>query len=199
MTELYCPSCGNRLTTTKWKRDNRQTLICPQNHLWDIWERNGQLEFRPVSLSKCECGEVMPTRDMRDIDKQKVCPKCFGVAKKAWRMDKDKSYARLEITPIKTMDRHYYQLHTSIEIRPYPNPFMYGGMWGGNSAKDEQELEQAIKHFEETVAELKENGLDRVEVVRHDELIRAEQVRLEAKPEKASEPEPQVKQLSLIG
>jgi len=123
----------------------------------------------------------MPTRDMRDLDKQKVCPKCLEIAKKAWRMDKDKSYARLEITPIKTTEKHYYQIHTSIKIEPYPNPFMHGGMWGGGSAKDEQELEQVIKYFEETATELKENGMERVEVVRHDELIRLEQLGLEGK------------------
>ena len=179
----YCPLCGGGLMVAKWQCASRVTTkICPQNHLFDI----GENHITPVSLSKCECGEVMPTRDMRDIDKRKVCPKCFEVVKKAWRMDKDKSYARLVITPIKTADRHYYQLQTSVEIRPYPNPFMYGGMYGGNSAKDE-ELEQAITSFNETVAELKENGLERVEIVRHDELIRVEQARLEAK---ATTPEP---------
>ena len=182
----YCPLCGGKFSMAKWQHNNSrcQTLICPLNHLWDLREHSyikDGLEFTPVSLSKCECSEVMPTRDMRDIDKRKVCPKCFEVAQKAWRMDKEKSYARLEILPIKTGNMRYYQLNNSIEISPYPNPFMYGAMYGGNSAKDEQELEQAIKSFNETVAKLKENGLERVEIVRHDELIRIEQLGLEGK------------------
>ena len=177
--DLHCPLCGLVLDRAKWDNANAKvrTKNCANGHILDILD----LDFRVVSMSTCKCGESMPTRDMREVDKQRLCPKCYQIARAAWRMDKDKSYARLEITPIKTTEKHYYQIHTSIKIEPYPNPFMYGGMWGSGSAKDEQELEQAIKHFEETVAGLKENGMERVEVVRHNELMRVEQFGLEGK------------------
>jgi hypothetical protein len=202
--ELYCPYCGGRLTTAKWqyyRNANIVTKICPQNHLWDIWKPPYQegFEFKPVSLSKCECGEVMPSRDMKEIDKRKVCPKCFEVAKKAWRMDKDKSYARLEITPVQTANGLIYSLNTSIKIEPYPNPFMYGGMWGGDYAKTKEELQQKINQFEKQANELRQNGLERVDIITHDEIVRTEQPKLETitrnKPE--PEPKPEVRQLSL--
>lgn len=195
----YCPYCGGRLTTAKWQdpSSNIVTKICPQNHLWDIWKPSYREEFafQVVSLSKCECGEVMPSRDMREIDKRKVCPKCFEVAKRAWQMDKEKSYARLEITPVQTSNGLIYSLNTAIKIEPYPNPFMYGGIWGGGSAKTKEELKQAINNFEKTTNELRQNGMERVDIITHDEIVRTEQPKLET----VSEPEPKagVKQLNL--
>jgi hypothetical protein len=62
-----------------------------------------------------------------------------------------------------------YHIYTSIEISPYP------------------------KSFEQEAAELKENGMEKIEVIRHDEIAQ-EQVRLEAKPIT----EPKVKQPSLL-
>jgi len=199
----FCPACGNPLTPAKWQyysNANVVSKICPQNHLWDIWKPPYQegFEFKPVSLSKCECGEIMPSRDMKEIDKRKVCPKCFEVAKKAWRMDKDKSYARLEITPVQTANGLIYSLNTSIKIEPYPNPFMYGGMWGSGCAETKEELEQAINNFEETANELRQNGMEKVEIVSHDEIVRTEQPKLvETAPSDKPEPKAGVKQLSL--
>ena len=63
---------------------------------------------------------------------------------------------------------------------------MFGGMYGGNCAKNEEELQQAIKSFEEQVARLKENGLERVDIVRHDEVVRVSQPKLTSQPK----PEP---------
>jgi len=113
-------------------------------------------------------------------------------------MDKDKSYACLEITPVKTADGLIYNLNTSIKIESYPNPFMYGGMWGGSYAKTKEELQQAINDFEETASELRQNGMEKVTVVTHNEIVRTEQPKL---VETKSEPEPEpvvagVKQLS---
>lgn len=197
--QLYCPYCGQPLTRAKWQYEygNTHTLICPSNHLWDIWGQSDRLHFTPVSLATCQCGETMPSRDMRE----KVCPKCHEVAKKAWRMDKEKSYARLEITPVKTADGLYYHLTTSIKIEPYPNPFMYGGMWGSSPAKTKEELQQVINGFEENANVLRQNGMEKVEIITHDEVVRAEQQKLEPVAVKAPELKPKTenqKQLSLL-
>jgi len=114
-------------------------------------------------------------------------------------MDKEKSYARLEITPVKTANGLIYDLNTSINIVPYPNPFMFGGMWGSSYAKTKEELQEGINSFEKTANELRQNGMEKVEIVTHDEIVRTEQPKLvETAP---SEPELEpvgVKQLSLL-
>jgi len=175
----FCLSCGGAMTFAKWQDRGKAVLkICSQNHLWEAYKTGESFQLRRLPLFRCACGEVLPDHEMREINQQRLCPKCFEAARKAWRMDKDKSFARLEIIPIRTSERLYWQLHTAIKIEPYPNPFMYGGMWGGGSAKDEQELEYAIKAFEDQVARLKENGMEKVEIVRHDERTRTEQMGL---------------------
>jgi len=202
----YCPNCGNQLTMAKWqpRNSNIVTKICPQNHLWDIWKQSYKagFEIQQVSLSKCECGEVMPSRDMKEIDKRKVCPKCFEIAKKAWQMDKEKSYARLEITPVQRANGLIYNLQESIKIEPYPNPFMYGGMWGSSCAKTKEELQQAINSFEATANELRQNGMERVEIITNNEVVLTEQPKLvEAEIARTEQPKVETKparQFSLL-
>jgi len=176
----YCPCCGGGLTLVKCRSETVVFKTCPQNHLWEIWRSSMGFQFYSVAVVKCGCGDTLPLRDAREVEGRRLCPKCFEETRKVWRMDKEKSYARLEITPIETSEGLYYDLHTSIEIKPYPNPFMFGGMWGGGAAKSEQELEQAIKGFEQTVSKLKENGMEKVEIVRHDKRVRTQQMGLSA-------------------
>lgn len=181
---LYCPACGGSLSLAKWQHYTNPkivTKICPQNHLWDVYLNGSRFEFTEGRLAQCQCGETMPEWELRQGgNKQRLCRKCFESKRQAWRMDAEKSFARLEITPVKSSGGASYHLQTSIEIHPYPNPFMFGGMYGGSRAKDEQELDQAIKEFDKTVDSLRQSGLTRVEVERHDEIVRTEQPTLVA-------------------
>ena len=214
----FCPECGQPMTISKWKPCGiGKSMICPGNHLWDIYSMSHTFEFSACQLAQCACGESLPERDMRAIDKVKVCPKCFAAAEAVWQMDKDRSFARIEITPFKTQQGTYYQISTTIEIKPYPNPFMGGGMWGSASAKSEQELEDLIKGFNDTVGgtglfrgNMKQHGLERIEIIRHDERVIAGQhtllkvvvpapvVEAVAGEEEETEEEPEEKEVSQL-
>ncbi len=201
---MFCPECGKELKPeTKYKKGSfRGQFLSCGSHLWEIWPDatkyyGGKWEFNEVKMATCDCGETSPQRDMHDIDDNRqgnkpthkhVCDKCYNAACKAWRMDPEKSFARMDITPVKTAERFYYLINTAINIRPYPNPFMYGGCYGGGSAMDEQNLEQQIKSFTEQADRLRENGMVKIEIVRHDEKVRTEQIDL-VKTETPSIPE----------
>jgi hypothetical protein len=124
-------------------------------------------------------------------------------------MDSEKSFARLDITPVRTTEGVVYRLEESIEIKPYPNPFMYGGKWGGGCARNEEELEQAKVRFQKETDQLRQNGMEKVEVITHDETVHVEQPTLEVKLEPKTvkveqpklvdvKPEPKGKQASLF-
>lgn len=198
---LYCPYCGQLLTISKWG-DSRAYDTCVNGH---VFSRASDLCFSVIHISTCECGEKMPANQLREVDKRQLCPKCFEVARREWQMDKDKSYARFEITPVDGPDGSYYSLSTSIEIKPYPNPFMFGGMYGGGRAKDDQELAELIKAFENMASEYQTSGLEKIEIVRRDRTTIKRQIKMiDVKPEKPKEtpaksPEIETKkQLSLM-
>lgn len=104
----YCPLCGGILTQSRWQSNYTEgkTTVCPNNHVWEMpATTDGNLEFMMVKLGKCvDCGEAMPERNMRekydDTPKKRgeqrlmMCPKCFETNSKAWRMDKEKSFAK---------------------------------------------------------------------------------------------------------
>lgn len=86
-------------------------------------------------------------------------------------MDGEQSHATLTITPTVTPEGKYYDCNITIAIRPYPNPLSYGGMFGGQTARDEEELEQVISSFTQQVESLKKQGMRRVEIIRQDERV----------------------------
>jgi hypothetical protein len=194
---LHCPECGLRLGKAEWETFNMDYRICPGRHLWDI--STGLISgvnFTRVPIMTCWCGEDTPERYMKQIDKRRMCQKCFDQEAEAWRMDGQQSFARLEVTPTVTLQGTYYKLETKIQIRPYPNPRMYGGLCGFGSAKGEDDLAKAIGVFEEEAAELRKIGMVDVQVIRHDQQVITSQPKMvETKPER---PKSETKQLSLI-
>jgi len=147
-----------------------------------------------MSQPGSDCGEAMPVRNMHEKydDKPKkrgeqtlVCPKCLEARRAAWRMDKEKSFARMEITPVRSADGLAYHLSYAIKIEPYPNPYSYGGMYGGGAAETKEGLDIEIAKFNAQADSLRQNGMEKVEVITHEETVRAEQRKLEAKPPKA--------------
>ena len=91
-----------------------------------------------------------------------------------WELDKEESFARLTITPVREGDKRYYQCNEEIVIRPYPNPMMWGGMWGGRVAHTREEIKAVIKDFNWWVARAKELGLEKVEIIEMPEVTRTE-------------------------
>jgi hypothetical protein len=195
---LHCPECGLRLGKAEWQACNFDYRICPGRHLWDI--STGLISgvnFTRVPIMTCWCGEDTPERYMKQIDKRRMCQKCFDQEAEAWRMDGQESFARLEITPTVTLEGTYYKVETTIQIRPYPNPAMGGGWFGIGMAEGDAELVKVIESFHAQADELKEKGLSRVEVLRHDQETITVQPKLIEKQEK-QEPKPETQQLSLI-
>jgi len=92
--------------------------------------------------------------------------------KEAWRMDRERSYAQLRITPIIEGDRRYYQLDETVEVKPYPNPLGFGGLWAHGVAGDRAEVDRRINLFLLEVEKWKVNGLERIEVIEEPELTR---------------------------
>ncbi len=91
-----------------------------------------------------------------------------------WELDKEESYARLTITPIREGDERYYQWDEAIQIRPYPNPFGYGGQWGMGDAQSEDEVQRLTEVFRHYAKEWQERGLEKVEVIRIPEMTQVE-------------------------
>jgi len=84
-----------------------------------------------------------------------------------FKLDTEKSYALIVITPIHAVsddgETDYIYVEETIEIRPYPNPYGYGGMWGQGGYKPEEE-KKVIADFNRMVDPWVERGLTRVEI-----------------------------------
>jgi len=119
-------------------------------------------------------------------------------------MDKEKSFARLTITPIKEGDKSYYLWEQELWIKPYPNPFSYGGFWGQGVAKTTEELNTIVNYFKSEVAEWQERGLIKIEIIHQPEMTKVaykNQIRAEESQkdiEAGKKPTSQTTQLSLI-
>jgi len=121
-----------------------------------------------------------------------------------WELDKEESYARLTITPIREGNERCYLWQEEIQIRPYPNPFGYGGQWGTGTAYSEAEIEQLAEGFRRYLRKWQERGLERIEVIRKPETTETEyknerrQEWLERHPEAANATGKLSSQLSLM-
>ncbi len=58
-----------------------------------------------------------------------------------WRLDAERSYARFSYAEISRDGLPWYRYTTEIEIKPYPNPYSFGGIWGNGSCETREELE----------------------------------------------------------
>ena len=100
-------------------------------------------------------------------------------------VDKEQSYARLTITPIKEKDRGYYQYSEEVEIKPYPNVWGFGGLWGMGNLDSEKEVKRQIALFKRFLKEWQERGLEKIEVIHKPQMTVTEyrNEQLKAKPE----------------
>ena len=84
-----------------------------------------------------------------------------------FKLDTEKSFALLVITPIHAVsddgETDYIDVKETIEIKPYPNPYGFGGMWGSGSHKPEEE-KKVISDFHRWVDSWVERGLTRMEI-----------------------------------
>jgi len=124
--------------------------------------------------------------------------------KESWRLDPEKSFARLTITPVKEGDNTYYDIDEVIEIRPYPNPFGFGGMYGMGVVRSEAEVEGRIKWFKGYLKEWQKRGFTKIEIIRQPQVTRAglknlkRKERLEDDAASGKKPDYKNAQLSLI-
>lgn len=172
----YCWKCGSALSPLKGRWFDY--YVCERQHLWRAFVHHVYLEgskewtVEAITWASCqECGQLLPKPELTNG----ICSTCDQHRKESWRMDSKKSYARLRITPIVTTKGKYYHCSWSIEVRPYPNPFMFGGSWGSCPAYDEKELEEVIAAFSSQAERWKGNGLEIVEIQRCEEEIQAAQ------------------------
>ncbi|MDD5510452.1 MAG: hypothetical protein PHI12_06565 [Dehalococcoidales bacterium] len=175
LAKYYCPADGVELKLSEVQYHNKivcQTWECTNGHVWDIFHPVGSdLSFLHVEVITCECGKRIPKRIGRSWEKDTICQDCHDKKAAAWRMDPEQSSAVLEIQPLISETTRYYQLSTHIAIRPYPNPLMYGGMYGGDTVKDENEVDAAIARFNNIVENLKANGMTKIQIVRQPEKV----------------------------
>ena len=103
-----------------------------------------------------------------------------------FKLDTENSYALIVITPIHAVsddgETDYIYVEETIEIKPYPNPYGFGGMWGHGGYKPKEEKE-VIADFHRMVDPWVERGLTRVEI-KHEQ-GRNERVLTEAQRQEA--------------
>ena len=84
-----------------------------------------------------------------------------------FKLDTEGSFALLVITPIHAVsdegEHDYILVDETIEIKPYPNPYGFGGLWGHGNPKPEEE-ENVIADFHHWVDPWIKRGLVRVEI-----------------------------------
>lgn len=85
-----------------------------------------------------------------------------------WDMDKKNSIARLTIYPIRRGDESFFRYSYAIEIKPYPNPFMFGGEWGNGGVKTEADIKQVEADFRKKITAWVKRGI-KVEITRKPE------------------------------
>lgn len=206
----YCPKCGGQLTKIEVER-SLPRYLCPQKHLWEITQNSysGSWHFHELAWATCSgCLEPYPALD---LNYNKKCPKCHQKEKDAWQMDSKESHYFLTITPIVTEKGKRYSIDDDITLRPYPNPWGYGGRYGGGGAFGEAELAQILERANAEIEELKKHGMTNIKIERAEEQVLTSQVRMETEPtpdfigdkdaitqsaEEAAKPE--AKQLALI-
>jgi len=190
----FCPKCGSQLRELKGRYFAYHT--CEENHLWQIYQDSTRSEwhFQEREWATCaECLEKFPKPELTE----NLCGTCLQKEKDSWQMDGEKSHAILTITPMVSPEGKHYYCDATIEIRPYPNPLSYGGMYSMQTAKNEEELEQVIANFNNQAEKLKKQGMKKVEIVRQEERMITKQTLLLAE-QMETKPKAAEKQLSLL-
>lgn len=93
-----------------------------------------------------------------------------------WQPDWSKTFARVTITPIRRGNQVVYHYGDEIELRPYPNPLRFGGMWGSGTYATMEEAERGIAQTQGFLDRmLKRRGITLVlEVIRNPEMTEPE-------------------------
>ncbi len=91
-----------------------------------------------------------------------------------WELDKENSFARCTITPIREGDKRYYEWEQEMWIKPYPNPFGYGGFWAQGVAKTTEEVDRLISYFKSETERWQKHGLCKIDIIRQPEMTRGE-------------------------
>lgn len=86
-----------------------------------------------------------------------------------WELDTENSFARMTITPIKEGGKLKYLWEEEMWIKPYPNPFGYGGFWAQGVAKTTEEVDRLISYFK---SETERWGLCKIDIIRQPEMTR---------------------------
>ena len=80
-----------------------------------------------------------------------------------WQLDPVKSFALFEWGMVIRGEETFYRISESLEIRPYPNPIGFGGMWGGSSVKTLEELAVSKDKFFQYCRQYESLGITRFE------------------------------------
>lgn len=90
------------------------------------------------------------------------------VGEQPWELDTEKSFAKMEITPVRCGDELMFRCTEALEIKPYPNPRMFGGMWCYGGLDTEDEVKKRIEEFHKWADEWVGKGM-KIEIIRHPE------------------------------
>ncbi len=161
----FCPFDGKPLShIPEWESENEvsEFFTCGE-HYFDRYKHstgyshNGDgLEL--IELKHCKnCGQTIPPRSYRE-----VCNKCHQAECDTFHLDPESS-ARIKISPVRTADgRQWWDIRQELELKPYPNPYSYGGFFGMGKATTQEELDQVVKSFRDEVKEWHTKGLPEV-------------------------------------
>jgi len=89
-----------------------------------------------------------------------------------WEMDTEASHAFFHIIPVVDGEDRYLTVSYGLEIRPYPNPFGFGGMWGSGGRRDTASIREKVKEFRGYIQRWREKGMYKVEFKRLPEQVR---------------------------
>lgn len=89
-----------------------------------------------------------------------------------WEMDTEASHAYFHIIPVVEGEDRYFTYNVELEIRPYPNPFGFGGMWGSGGHYDTAGIREKVKEFRGYIQRWRDKGMYKVEFKRLPEQVR---------------------------
>lgn len=161
LDEIFCVKCGQLLSKVEVKasRYDWNVFSCPNRHLFEVgrpsgrsWS-SGRWELREIEWVTCsQCGVVLPRLYFDFGAKAKVCPGCKEKERAAWMMDSEQSFAKVIVQPITTPEGLVYSFQSELTIRPYPNPFTFGGAYGGGTVKTTEEIVELPKLLQDGTA-----------------------------------------------
>ena len=88
-----------------------------------------------------------------------------------WELDKENSFARCTIIPVREGDKRYYKWEQEMWIKPYPNPFGYGGFWAQEVAKTTEEVDRLLAYFKSETAKWQ---IVKIDIIRKPEMTAVE-------------------------